>query len=68
MDVLLDEQELILYTIEDIQRIFKIGRTKAYQLMCSSSFPMFKLNRTMYVSKSELEKWIAKNKGKTYKY
>jgi len=62
------EEDLILYTIEDIQRIFKIGRTKAYQLMCSASFPMFKLNRTMYVSKDELVKWIAKNKGKTYKY
>ena len=68
MENIIDKQDIVLYTIDDIQRIFKIGRTKAYQLMCSSGFPSFKLNRTMYVYKKKLEEWIVKNSGKTHRY
>ena len=66
MKNIVDKQEIILYTIDDIKQIFKIGRNKALALMSSSGFPSFKINRKLYVSKTELENWIAKNKGKTY--
>lgn len=66
MDDQIGEQDPILYTIEDIQRIFMIGRNKALALMNSSGFPSFRLNRKMYVSKGKLEEWIEKSSGKSY--
>lgn len=66
MENMVDKKEIILYTIDDIKQIFKIGRNKALALMSSSGFPSFRINRKLYVSKDELEKWIAKNKGKNY--
>lgn len=65
---MIDNNAPVLYTVDDIQNIFKIGRTKAYQLMCSSGFPSFKLNKKLYISKEKLEDWIAKTSGKTYNY
>ena len=61
-----DEQDLVLYTIEDIQRIFKIGRNKALALMNSAGFPAFRINRKLYVSKKKLEIWIEKSSGKSH--
>ena len=58
----------VLYDVDDIQRIFGIGRTKAYQLMDSSGFPSFRLNRKVLVSREKLEEWIRKTSGKTYVY
>lgn len=66
MEKVVDKQEVVLYTIDDIKRIFKIGRNKALALMSSSGFPSFRINRKLYVSKDELENWIVKSKGKTY--
>ena len=63
-----EKQTPILYTVDDIQQIFKIGRSKAYQLLSSSGFPTIKLNKKLLVEKSKLEDWIAKNSGKTYIY
>ena len=65
---MIDKQDPVLYNVDDIQRIFKIGRSKAYQLLSSSGFPSIKLNKKLLVEKSKLEDWIAKNSGKTYAY
>ena len=63
-----DNTAPVMYTVDDIQRIFSIGRTKVYQLMCSSGFPAIRLNKKLLVSKEKLEEWIRKNSGKTYNY
>lgn len=55
-----------LYTVEDIMAIFKMGRTKAYQLMSSDGFPSFRLNKKLYISKDKLSEWVEKNAHKTY--
>ena len=63
------EKEIpVQYDVDDIQHIFGIGRTKAYQLMDSSGFPSFRLNRKVLVSRDRLEEWIRKTTGKTYLY
>lgn len=64
----MDNKEIVLYDISDIQRIFKIGRTKAYQLVSANGFPSIKLNRKVYVPKDKLEVWINRNCGKTFIY
>lgn len=62
------DKEMILYTIEDIQRIFNLGRTKAYQLASMRGFPSIKLNRKIYIPKEKLESWVLKNTGKSLNY
>ena len=68
MDDRIDEQDPILYTIEDIQRIFKIGRTSVYQLVNAPGFPSFRLNKKIYVPRDKLLVWINKMCGKTFDY
>ena len=50
-----DDNMPVLYDVEDIQKIFKIGRTRAYQLMTSPAFPSIRMNRKIYVTKEKLE-------------
>lgn len=63
-----DTSENILYTVKDIQRIFKIGRTQAYKLISANGFPSIKINNRIYVPKKKLENWLDKICGKTFKY
>ena len=54
----------ILYTVSDIQNIFKCGKRQAYELVNSHNFPAFKINSKIYVDKKELEKWLKQQHGK----
>lgn len=60
--------DTIIYTVNDIQNILSLGRTKAYELMRSDGFPSVKLNNRLYVSKENFEKWFNKQTNKTYSY
>ena len=59
-----DSTHPILYTVSDIQNIFKCGKRQAYELVNSRNFPSFKINSRIYVDKIELEKWIKQQCGK----
>ena len=65
---MVDKSMPLLYTVNDIMKIFHLGRTKAYQLMESDGFPSFKLNRRLYVESEKLNKWLEKTSGRTYNY
>lgn len=56
--------DIILYTPSDIQKIFMCGKNQAYQLIHSNGFPKIQINRKLYVPKDKLEKWINGNTGK----
>ena len=45
-----ENSDPVLYTVDDIQRIFKLGKNKAYELLRSDGFPSIKLNKRFYVS------------------
>lgn len=64
----IDKEKITLYTVSDIQEIFKIGRTNAYALMSANGFPSFKLNSRLYVKSDQLNSWIEKRQGKTFSY
>lgn len=64
----LDGDRIVLYTVGDIQKIFKIGRTKAYALMSASGFPSFKMNARLYVRREHLDSWLEKRPGKSFLY
>lgn len=56
--------DTVLYTAKDIQKIFRCGRKKAYEIMHIPSFPSFRIDTSLYVEKGELEKWILHIKNK----
>lgn len=64
----LDGDRIVLYTVGDIQKIFKIGRTKAYALMSANGFPSFKMNARLYVRREHLDSWLEKRPGKSFLY
>ena len=55
-----------LLTVNDLQYIFNVGRTTAYQLMRSSGFPALRINNRLYVSKEALDEWIRTYSGRQY--
>lgn len=59
---------LVLYTVADIQKIFKCGKNQAYALVHSSGFPKIKFNNKFLVPKDKLEKWINTYTGKEFTY
>lgn len=63
-----ENDDIIIYTVNDIQRILSLGKTKAYELMRCDGFPSFKLNNRIYVTKSNLENWLDRQKNKTFRY
>lgn len=65
---MLEKEESVLYTVQDIERIFGIGRTKAYELMHASGFPSIQLNNRLYVPKDRLNLWIEKQCGKQFRF
>ena len=63
-----NDNDIILYTVGDIQRIMSLGRTRAYELMRSDGFPSIKLNNRIYITKTNFEKWLDKNTNKVFRY
>ncbi len=62
------DNDIIVYTVSDIQRIMSLGRTRAYELMRSDGFPSIKLNNRIYITKKNFEKWLDKNTNKVFRY
>lgn len=66
MDI--DLHKIILYTVSDIQTVFKLGRTKAYALMSSDGFPSFRMNNRLYVEEDKLRSWVSSRAGKSFNF
>ena len=62
----IDNDYMVLYNVDDIQKIFRIGRTQAYKLMNAKGFPSFRVNNRLYVQKEKLETWIGKYTGRRF--
>ena len=45
-------------TLREMQEMFSIGRTKAWQLVASGEVPAVKIGRSVRVSRKELEGWL----------
>ena len=55
------DDELVLYTVTDIMKIFKIGKNKAYDLCKVKGFPTIKIGCKTLIPKEQLKKWISEN-------
>ena len=55
-----NEQEFI--SLNELQEILAIGRTKAYDLVTSGDLPAVRIGRIIRISKQDLTKWLAQQK------
>lgn len=63
-EILKTDDGIILFTPEDLEKIFQCSKTYAYQLSHSRGFPTIQIGRKFYIPKDKLEKWINGNVGK----
>ena len=59
----MEENNIIMYTVKDIQNIFKCSPTQAYGLVNAKGFPSMRIGGKILTEKNSLESWISKNKG-----
>ena len=62
--VLMDNKDPVLYTVQDIKRIFKCGQRQAYELVKTPGFPSFRVGTKLLVEREALMKWISDLKKK----
>ena len=55
-----NEQEFI--SLNDLQEILGIGRTKAYHLVTSGDLPAVRTGRIIRISKQDLTNWLERQK------
>lgn len=53
-----------LYTVADLQQIFKCSRSAVYKMLKSPGFPSFKANGRRYVRLEDLDRWIERRLNK----
>jgi len=45
-------------TLQEMQQMLSIGRTKAWQLVASGEIPAIRIGRSVRVRRKELEQWL----------
>jgi len=53
--------QLEFLTIEEMQKLLKISRSKSYALIREAGFPKIKIGRIIRIEKNELFSWLQKN-------
>lgn len=56
-----------MLTIEDVQTILNIKKTKAYQLVNTPGFPSLKIDSMIRIPEDKFEEWIKHYTGKQFK-
>ena len=62
----MENSSIILYTAQDIQKIFRCGKRQAYELLSSKGFPSIRVGKKILTEKKALEKWLDKYQGKYF--
>lgn len=55
-----------LLKAKDLSDILGCGKTKAYQLMNSRTFPSIRIGKNLYVDEEKLSQWLDRYTYKTY--
>lgn len=55
----INQNNVIFYDVDDLARIMKIGKTKAYNLMNYKGFPVQKIGKRKVVESQALQRWGA---------
>ena len=48
------ENEIVVYTPKEIGKSLKLGKNRAYELMNSKTFPSYRINNKLFVTKKDL--------------
>lgn len=51
---------MIVYTVREIQKILKISKTKAYELVDGTHFPVKRIGKSIRISKEVFDNWLSK--------
>lgn len=55
----IDSDENLVYTVSDLQRVYKIGRTEAYKLVKSGQFPVKVVGKNSYrIPVKTFKEWL----------
>lgn len=50
-----------LLTVQDLQKLLKISRSKAYELANTPDFPTLRIGKVIRIPKDQLQEWIKEN-------
>lgn len=53
----INQNNAVFYDVDDLARIMKIGKTKAYNLMNYKGFPVQKIGKRKVVESQALQRW-----------
>lgn len=59
------ENNIEFYTVQDVQEILHIGKTKAYNLCKMKLFPILKIGNKTLIYKKEFYQWLRENENLT---
>ena len=51
--------EPILLTVDEVQQLTKLGRTKVYGLIRDGQLPIVRIGRSVRIRREALERWLA---------
>ena len=51
-------ENMMVYTVEEVQKLLNIGRKQAYELVNSGKFPAKKLARKILIPKKTFDEWL----------
>lgn len=51
--------EQMLLTVEDVQNVTQLGRTKVYEMIRTGELPVIRIGRSVRVRRETLERWLA---------
>jgi len=53
--------EPLVHTVADLQKVLRIGRVTAYQLVNTEGFPVLRLGRKILIPADGLKEWLSRN-------
>lgn len=56
-----NENDKIVYSIKDVQRILGLGKNNVYKLLKLPTFPTIKIGKRYLIPKKEFEEWVSKS-------
>ena len=56
-------KEIEFYTVQDLQRILHIGKSKSYVLCKQRLFPTIKIGSKTLIYKEEFNQWLRENEN-----
>lgn len=59
------DNEIIMYSVKDIQRILHLGKNNVYKLIQLPNFPVIQIGKKYIIPKKEFEQWISNSLNKS---